>query len=61
MISIDDMPLAAITEPPLTTFRQPVEEIAREAWRLATRETAAILDRPKTVLLEPTLMVRGSA
>lgn len=61
VISIDDMPLASITDPPLTTFRQPVEEIAREAWRLATRETAAILDRPKTVLLDPTLIVRSSA
>lgn len=61
VISVDDMPLASITEPPLTTFRQPVEAIAREAWRLATGETAALLDRPKTVLLDPTLIGRGSA
>lgn len=61
VISIDDMPLAAITDPPLTTFRQPVEEIARQAWRLATEETAAILATPKVVLLDPTLIVRSSA
>lgn len=61
VVSFDDMPMAAISDPPLTTFRQPMEEIAREALRIATEETAAILARPRTVLLEPALIVRRSA
>lgn len=60
VVSFDDMPLAAISDPPITTFRQPMEEIAREALRLATEETAAILAKPQTVLLAPTLVVRRS-
>lgn len=61
IVGYDDAPLAATTDPPLTTVRQSIEAIAREALRLATQETAAILARPKTVLLEPRLVKRSSA
>jgi hypothetical protein len=35
--------------------------MAREALRLATEQTTAILLKPVTVLLEPRLVVRASA
>jgi LacI family transcriptional regulator len=61
VLGFDDMPMASISEPPLSTFRQPMEALAREALRLATEDRAAILARPRTVLLEPKLVVRASA
>lgn len=61
VVGYDDSPLASISTPMLTTIRQRPEALAREAFRLATEETAAILARPAKVLLAPTLVVRESA
>jgi len=60
VLGYDDNPLASISHPPLSTLRQPLEEIAAQAWRLATESTAEILARPKRVLLKPALVQRGS-
>jgi LacI family transcriptional regulator len=61
VVGFDDNALAAISDPPLTTIRQPDEAMADAAIRLATEETAAILAEPKRVILKPTLVVRQSA
>lgn len=61
VLSYDDLPLGTISDPPLSTVRQPLDEITAEAWRLATEETAAILEEPKQVFFEPRLVLRQSA
>jgi DNA-binding LacI/PurR family transcriptional regulator len=61
IVGYDDAPLAATTDPPLTTVSQSIAALAREALRLVTLETAAILAKPRTVLLEPRLVLRRSA
>lgn len=61
IVGYDDSPLAAASDPPLTTVGQSLEGMAREALRLATEETTAILLKPTTVLLEPKLVQRASA
>jgi LacI family transcriptional regulator len=61
IIGFDDNALAAISDPPLTTVRQPGEAMADEAFRLATQETAEVFARPKRVIVEPKLVVRQSA
>jgi DNA-binding LacI/PurR family transcriptional regulator len=61
ILSCDDLPIAAITSPPLSSIRQPLDAIAQEAHRLAVDEPAAILARPRHVLLPPTLVRRRSA
>ena len=61
VIGWDDAPLAATTDPPLTTMSQSLETIARETLRLAVAETTASLLRPQAVLLEPRLVIRASA
>jgi DNA-binding LacI/PurR family transcriptional regulator len=60
VVGFDDLPIAAISDPPLTTIRQPIARMAQEALRLATERRAEILVKPETVLLEPVLVKRGS-
>ncbi len=60
IIGFDDIPLASISDPPLTTVRQPLDAMAREALRLA-RCGEEILARPQRTLLDPALVSRSSA
>jgi LacI family transcriptional regulator len=60
IIGYDDIPLASISDPPLSTIRQPLDAIAREAHRLATRCTDEILATPKQSMVEPSLVLRSS-
>jgi DNA-binding LacI/PurR family transcriptional regulator len=61
VVGYDDHALASVSTPPLSTIRQPLELIAAEALRLATRATAEILAKPVRKLIEPTLVRRASA
>jgi LacI family transcriptional regulator len=60
VVGFDDNALASISDPPLTTIRQPYDELAETAFRLATEETAKVYEKPGKVLLAPRLVVRGS-
>lgn len=60
VVGYDDSPLAGICDPPLTTIRQSIEVMAREAVRLATAERAAIVAKPVHQYIEPVLVVRAS-
>ncbi|MYU35765.1 substrate-binding domain-containing protein [Streptomyces sp. SID8358] len=61
VIGFDDSGAAAACRPPLTTVRQPVEDMAAEMARLLI-DRLAEPDRPATsVIFEPTLVVRASA
>ncbi|MEU6530022.1 LacI family DNA-binding transcriptional regulator [Streptomyces sp. NPDC046928] len=61
VIGYDDFPLAQHTDPPLTTVRQPMEEIGRTMVRLLLEE----MEQPEVawrhVILRTRLVVRGSA
>lgn len=61
VLGYDDNPLAAISHPPLTTIRQPMDEIAAEAWRLATEARTQALLKPERVLFTPVLVKRETA
>ena len=60
VVGYDDSPIAAISDPPLTTIRQSLELLAEEALRVATSPSADVLARPKKRLLAPTLVQRRS-
>lgn len=61
VIGFDDSRAAASCRPPLTTVRQPVEDMAAEMARLLL-DRLARPDRPVTsVIFEPTLVRRASA
>lgn len=58
----DDIPLASLVTPRLTTVRQPIEEISRVAvGRLLERLEAPSRRRRRGVLLETQLIVRASS
>ena len=56
IVGYDDIPFAATASVPLTTIRQPVQELARHAIRLISTAPA----RPEHVTLKPELVVRAS-
>jgi DNA-binding LacI/PurR family transcriptional regulator len=61
VVGFDDSSPALLCDPPLTTVRQPVEEMAAEMARLLL-ERIEWPDRPvRSVVFEPTLVVRQSA
>lgn len=61
VIGFDDSSAASACRPPLTTVRQPVEDMAAEMTGLLLDRLAAP-DRPATsVIFEPVLVVRDSA
>ncbi|MFD1051083.1 substrate-binding domain-containing protein, partial [Kibdelosporangium lantanae] len=59
VIGFDDLPLGRRTDPPLTTVRQPIEEMG--VWM--TRELLAMINgaaSPRRVIVDTDLVVRKS-
>jgi DNA-binding LacI/PurR family transcriptional regulator len=60
VIGFDDIEMARYTEPPLTTVRQPIQQIGRELARHLLRQVAGEETEP-VVLLPTELVIRESA
>ncbi|MEU6626263.1 substrate-binding domain-containing protein, partial [Streptomyces litmocidini] len=59
LVGVDDSAVARLMDPPLTSVRQPIEEMGRTMARMLIQDGAGTPDRPSRVL--PTeLVVRGS-
>ena len=61
LIGFDDLPIAQLSTPTLTTIRQPMKEIVDVSYRMATVQRDEILNNPKKVLFKPELIIRQSA
>jgi DNA-binding LacI/PurR family transcriptional regulator len=61
LIGFDDLPIAQLSTPALTTIRQPMKEIVDVSYRMATVQRDEILNNPKKVLFKPELIIRQSA
>jgi DNA-binding LacI/PurR family transcriptional regulator len=61
VIGFDDAPLAAHTEPRLTTVRQPVEDMGAAMARHLTRHISGLSDVPAQTVFPTQLVVRDSA
>jgi DNA-binding LacI/PurR family transcriptional regulator len=60
VIGFDDSPIAAATQPPMTSVRQPVEEMGREMAKLVLNHSGARAKTPQQMILGPELAVRES-
>jgi DNA-binding LacI/PurR family transcriptional regulator len=60
IIGFDDSPPAAATQPPLSSVRQPMEDMGREMARLVLSMTALNTHGTLQKILDPTLTVRES-
>lgn len=60
LIGFDDIEMAAWTEPPLTTIRQPKEALGRWAVNRLLDDVGVGRREPERASLMPTLVVRGS-
>lgn len=60
IIGFDDSPHAAATVPPLSSVRQPMEEMGREMTRLVLSMSALNTHGPLQKVLDPELAVRAS-
>jgi LacI family transcriptional regulator len=60
VVGFDDVELAAWTDPPLTTVRQPTDALGRWAVERLTSSPTPSSERGERVVLEPTLVVRAS-
>ncbi len=60
VIGFDDIELATLVDPPLTTVAQPAFEMGRRGAELLLRLIAGERPRKRTIVLEPTFVVRGT-
>jgi DNA-binding LacI/PurR family transcriptional regulator len=62
VVGYDDLGVAERTTPPLTTMRQPVEEMAERATRILLERVDGVDgSHPMRVIIPPTLVRRASA
>ncbi|MER6211766.1 LacI family DNA-binding transcriptional regulator [Streptomyces sp. NPDC001073] len=61
VVGFDDSSIAVTCHPPLTTIRQPVEEMAAEMARLLDEHIHGVRTEPTSVVFDPELVVRESA
>jgi LacI family transcriptional regulator len=61
VIGVDDIAFAELAEPALTTVRQPLSELGREAVRLLIERIDGREGSPRRVMLPVELIVRGSS
>jgi DNA-binding LacI/PurR family transcriptional regulator len=61
VVGFDDLFIAQVSIPKLTTIRQPLEKIADAAYKMAVIHRDEILHKPQKVIFDPELVIRQSA
>lgn len=61
ILGFDDLLVARVSSPTLTTIKQPLEKIAEAAYKMAVIQRKEIINTPEKVVFEPELVVRQSA
>ncbi len=61
IVGFDDLLIAQLSTPKLTTIRQPLIEMAEAAYKMAVIHRDEILRKPQRVVFKPELIVRQSA
>ncbi len=60
IIGFDDLLIAQLSTPALTTIRQPLKEMAEAAFKMVMSQRDEILQRPKKIMFKPELVIRKS-
>jgi DNA-binding LacI/PurR family transcriptional regulator len=61
VVGFDDSPLAEAAQPPLSSVRQPIEEMGREMTRLLLHGMRNAGGPPRRVILDTSLVIRQSS
>jgi LacI family transcriptional regulator len=61
LVGYDDLDVSKTSRPPLTTIKQPIDRIAASALQLVIEEKTEVLLKPKRIIFNPELVVRGTA
>jgi len=61
IVGFDDLPIARLLTPTLTTIKQPLMEMAEAAFKMAVTERDEILRNPQKIIFNPELVIRKSA
>ncbi|MGA3287701.1 MAG: substrate-binding domain-containing protein [Bacteroidota bacterium] len=61
IVGFDDLLIAQLSTPMLTTIRQPLIEMAEAAYKMAVIHRDEILRKPQRIIFKPELVVRQSA
>jgi LacI family transcriptional regulator len=61
VVGFDDLLIAQLSTPPLTTIRQPLKEMAEAAYNMVVTHRDATLRKPQNAIFNPELVVRKSA
>jgi LacI family transcriptional regulator len=60
VLGMDDLEIAEMVSPPLTTIHYPIKELVEKAVELLISQINSMEFRSETIVLEPSLTVRGS-
>lgn len=61
IIGFDDLLIAQLSTPRLTTIKQPLEKMAEAAYNMAVVQREEILHKPQKAIFSPELIIRQSA
>jgi LacI family transcriptional regulator len=61
IVGFDDLPIARLSTPTLTTIRQPLMEMAEAAYTMVVIQRDEILRNPQNSIFNPELVIRKSA
>jgi LacI family transcriptional regulator len=61
IVGFDDLLIARLSTPALTTIRQPLKEMAEAAYKMAVIQRDEILRKPQSAIFNPELVIRKSA
>ncbi|CAM3286549.1 LacI family DNA-binding transcriptional regulator [Paenibacillus lupini] len=61
IVGFDDTVLASVTDPPLTTIAQPIEQMGQTAVQLLIRQIGQPGEQPERIVLTPSLSIRQSS